>query len=1012
MRRILVLALTASLLTSMLTAPQPVAAGAAQGSLRAADPTLVQDGDTWVSLSTNESLSVPFANVCDPADPVWSKGFAYLPYRTGPAPDRLGDCYGGDVMPGGPGPWADRPPTVGMWLWAPSMAHIGNAWWLFYVARKKNSGQQCIGVAAGDRSTGPSWLHPAQPLLCPPNGSWAIDPEIFYDRQTQAWYLLWDSGALNIQRFDPATASLAGPVRALISESHPDVRFDEFGTSQVIENPTMVRADSGELWLFFSANAWASNNYATGWALCGRAGPTEGGGCVPINSLDPAGSRYRPWWGYSQRTAPVAGVNAKPLMAFPDLPGLGGMSVQGNYATAHIFWGGSSNLRTQATFKLDTSGVAPALYEPDVVTIHGRDGTFGSQLLGASVPSGQSLSTRAVPGWGWPLGHNGIFQTMTDGGALVVQGNQTDIADDMVVAGIYETGANQWSTVKAKTSKGFDTVASFIENGKTYHGGAMAWDVQALGDRVAFTNMFGVPWPSYLDRKRIPVEGVWPSFGIVAKVNGRWQVARQYSAAQLAVSNPDSDVDERACAPYAGLPDATSLCGGLNELALLPRSRDLIVALYAGDGLRTSGGLMAIRVNAQNEAKIVGYYAYPEVPDVNPPDPARPGKLGIAIKTVEVDPSSQPGDERFSVVADIWHTDNDGDPATIPPGLDPSVTQEFSYNSATGEIKPTSAPFIAGLSVDGTRFRGIHGGIYDHQGNMWTYADGMLVYSGGPHCPFDLNRWQTSPQSYTTTALGKTVWGQTCAPDYDIGQAKEVGGGGYFGNFLQLAEDPVSKAIVGVDTWDTGNVIAIQHAGTGRSKTFTVGQLVDTGRNLLPRQGPPEQRPPVFDKTGRMWFAVHIWPPSEGYGQVLDHWVVSVDVPQLFPPAALGLPRIQAEQTFFLGTRERSPRPDGVIPIDVEGQMLRAPGGGFMRTAGAVEYRVWAPAAGSYRLEFQVRGTGTISTTVGSSAYSTPVDAPTSWRLVTGPTVALTKGVNTIRLSGSGWSLDWFTLTK
>ena len=145
---------------------------------------------------------------------------------------------------------------------------------------------------------------------------------------------------------------------------------------------------------------------------------------------------------------------------------------------------------------------------------------------------------------------------------------------------------------------------------------------------------------------------------------------------------------------------------------------------------------------------------------------------------------------------------------------------------------------------------------------------------------------------------------------------------------------------------------------------------------------------------------------------MLDHWVVSVDMPQLFAPAALGLPKIQAEQTFFLGTRERAPRSDGVIPIDVEGQMLRAPGGGFMRAGGTVEYRVWAPAAGSYRLDFQARGTGTISTTVGSSAYSTPVDTPTSWQLVAGPTVTLAKGVNTIRLTGSGWSLDWFTLTK
>jgi hypothetical protein len=84
-------------------AVSPAAAGP-QGSLRFADPTLVRDGGTWVSLSTNESLSSPLAVACNPGDPVWAKGFAYIPYRTGPSPDQLGDCYAGDALPGGPGP--------------------------------------------------------------------------------------------------------------------------------------------------------------------------------------------------------------------------------------------------------------------------------------------------------------------------------------------------------------------------------------------------------------------------------------------------------------------------------------------------------------------------------------------------------------------------------------------------------------------------------------------------------------------------------------------------------------------------------------------------------------------------------------------------------------------------------------------------------------------------------------------------------------------------------------------
>lgn len=375
---VLVLGLVAMAVTQVPATAADVDVAAPQGSLRAADPTMARDGDRWVSLSTNERLGPPEAVACDPSDPVWQKGFAYFPYRVGPAPDQLADCWAGDALPDGPGPWADK---VSGPNWAPSLAKIGDTWWLFYVARKSGSdpGQQCIGAAASNTPTGPGWFHAEQPLVCPANGQWAIDPEIFYDRQRQAWYLLWDHVSLNIQRFDPATGALTGPVRPMMHEAHPDLGFDEFLQSdgsleQTIENPTMVRADSGELWLFFSAGRWTSNDYSTGWALCGRGNPTEGGECTLVNSLDPE-TRYRPWWGWSLRTAPEPNVDARPFEAFPDVQGLGGMSMastnptagspQPVYATAHMYWAGSGdNLRTQHVFRLSTSGDTPVLTEP------------------------------------------------------------------------------------------------------------------------------------------------------------------------------------------------------------------------------------------------------------------------------------------------------------------------------------------------------------------------------------------------------------------------------------------------------------------------------------------------------------------------------------------------------------------------------------------------------------------------------------------------------------------------
>jgi arabinan endo-1,5-alpha-L-arabinosidase len=354
------------------------------GTLRAADPALVRDGSQWISMTTNERVGVPNAVPCDPEDPVWDKGFAYVPYRVGPSPDRLANCWAGDLMPNGPGPWATSP-----WVnlqWAPSMARIGNVWWLFYTSQRRGTGQQCIGVAASNSATGGNWLQQSSPLVCPSGGQWTIDPEIFYDRQTSAWYLTWrqDPGRCNsfihVSRFDPTTGRLAGTVRRLLTATRAELGFDEIGNvadcpgglSHIIENPTLVRADNGELWLFFSANQWDSNNYATGWALCGTGPPLTGAECALVNALPPA-QRNKPIWGSSQRTAPTPG-DPRPYEPFPDLPGYGGLSLavadptaggpQPVWATAHVYRGGSTRLRTQVIHRLDTSQTVPHLVEP------------------------------------------------------------------------------------------------------------------------------------------------------------------------------------------------------------------------------------------------------------------------------------------------------------------------------------------------------------------------------------------------------------------------------------------------------------------------------------------------------------------------------------------------------------------------------------------------------------------------------------------------------------------------
>ncbi|MBO3750069.1 hypothetical protein J5X84_28645 [Streptosporangiaceae bacterium NEAU-GS5] len=1011
--------------------PSERALGGAQAGLRSSDAALVRDDQRWVSLSGGESLSDQGTKACKPGDAVWQKGFAHVPYRIGPTPDQLADCWTGDAMPGGPGAWADAAAgSVG----SPAIARVGSTWRLYYAARVAGSQQRCVGMATSGASTGP-FLPGTAAVVCPAGGLSAVDPDLFYDRQTSAWFLLWrqDTDAQRCQTDIHVRAIDTQDDRIILRSSAAALGFDEIsgvsacpgGVRHLIESPAMVRAADNQLWLFFSANSKTSTDYATGWALCGTAVATAD--CGLLSAFDPAG-RNRPTWGWSQR----AGANAKPYLGFPDLPGFGGMSLatadptatgpQPVYATGQMYWGGAAQLRTQFVFRLDTSWTVPALFESDIVTIHGKSGAFGGATA-ATTPSGQSLSTRAVRGWGWPNGHHGIFNAMAGDGTLIVQGGSYN-ADDFVM-GAYDPRSSAWSNIPITSSTGSATISPSPAGKRA---GGSAWDAQAIrnGSAVAFTDLFGFPWDHYQEQA-IPAEGVWPAFGLLTKVNNTWQVAsgsgwkNQWTGGQLARSVPrspahpsDPSISERACEPVAFDP-AESFCGGPNEVSELPRSKDLIVTQYFG-------GLMALHVTGPDSAgrydvRVSGFYKYPRVPDINPPGPA--GDLVILPKTAMPDPTSAPGDERFIVGFDIFHAESGATPVPLQKG----IVQEFSYDSATGEIKPTSAPI-----------NNLGEGIYDYQGNLWGSGPKLTVTVkgtlGGPDCPFSLAQWTADPTFYRTG----NDWGQTCQPDYDILQRQDVGGP-FGGGMLQLSEDPASHTMVGIDTWNTANTIAIRHTGTGRDKTFTIGNLTDTGRNLLPMAvGSFEQRPGVFDANGRLWFVIHHWPPQDAtpYTQPLDHWVIDVDVPRLFEPPPVALPAatgqsaiVQAENNTTMTTTKSTTE---IIAVDSDAYLKKAPGGlgfiladntGFGHLSGTVRYQVYVPEAGTYRIVYQATRlsntpNAAIQLGVGANTYISPVK--TGWQPTDPRDVPLPAGLQTLSLSpppnGGGWYLDWIQLTR
>jgi hypothetical protein len=210
----------------------PAFAGAL-GSLPSTNPTLVFDdrpgstNDRWISLSDSESLldaqsrPRPLATPCDPNDTAaWAKGWANVPYRVGPTPAQLRGCWEGDAMPGGPPGWARN--AAGS-VTSPTIGRI-NTWVLFYTAVRADDGRRCIGAAVSQSPVGPGWIH-STPLVCP-SGVSAYDPQLYYDRQTNGWYLLWAEDVapcgsrIRIQALD-GNGALTGTPRTLLTATTP-----------------------------------------------------------------------------------------------------------------------------------------------------------------------------------------------------------------------------------------------------------------------------------------------------------------------------------------------------------------------------------------------------------------------------------------------------------------------------------------------------------------------------------------------------------------------------------------------------------------------------------------------------------------------------------------------------------------------------------------------------------------------------------------------------------------------
>jgi hypothetical protein len=248
-------AVPAPLATTTTTAtttppPAPLAPVPPSDGRDAPDPFVLDAGDRWVLFSTQVGLvNVPAAVSSDLT--TWSAPVDALP-----------------VLPS----WAEWGRT-----WAPGALHRPDGFVLWFAARHRALGLQCIGVAYSPEPTGPYRSDAPEPLVCQPEEGGSIDPSPFVDVDGTA-YLTWKSDANAVGRPSTLYAQRLRPDGlAFVGERVALLRGGSGWERPLIENPQLVRFGASYV-LLYSGGWWESDGYATGYATC--AGPL--GPCTKV----------------------------------------------------------------------------------------------------------------------------------------------------------------------------------------------------------------------------------------------------------------------------------------------------------------------------------------------------------------------------------------------------------------------------------------------------------------------------------------------------------------------------------------------------------------------------------------------------------------------------------------------------------------------------------------------------------------------------------------------------------
>ncbi len=153
--------------------------------------------------------------------------------------------------------------------WAPEVTKVGDGYLMYFTAHSVNPDLQCIGVARATKPTGPFTNVSSKPLICPADQGGAIDAASFVDADGTR-YVLWKNDGnccgkdtwLQLQKTSPDGLRLVGPPVKLVKQDQP-------WEGNLVEAPTLVRRGS-QYTLLYSANSYAGEEYATGYATADK----------------------------------------------------------------------------------------------------------------------------------------------------------------------------------------------------------------------------------------------------------------------------------------------------------------------------------------------------------------------------------------------------------------------------------------------------------------------------------------------------------------------------------------------------------------------------------------------------------------------------------------------------------------------------------------------------------------------------------------------------------------------